>query len=258
MVAGIDKTAIVEKGAELGEDVSVGPYTVIRGDVKIGDRCEIGSCVLIEGNTEMGDGNRIFHGASIGTEPQDLKYLGEKTYLKIGSNNTIREFVTVNLATGEGDVTLIGDNCLLMAYVHIAHNCVVGNNVVLANSVNLAGHVTVHDYAIIGGLVPVHQFVSIGAHAFIGGGSRIPKDIPPFFKFAGNPPRVSGLNSVGLERRGFTIEQRTLLKKAYRYLYRSELNVTQAVEKIRSELEQTPEIVMLTDFICNSRRGLTR
>ncbi len=258
MTTEVHATAVINPGTRLGDNVTVGPYSIIGENVRIGDDCQIGSSVLIDGHTTLGRGNRIFHGASLGTEPQDLKYAGERTYVRIGDNNIIREYVTINSATGEGEATVVGNRCMLMAYVHIAHNCIIGDNVILANAVNLAGHVTVYDYAIIGGMVPVHQFVSIGAHSFIGGGSRIPKDIPPFFKFAGNPPKVSGLNSVGLERRGFTLHQRTLLKKAYRYLYRSELNVSQAVERIKNELEQTPEIEMLTDFICKSKRGLTR
>ncbi|MBN2071338.1 MAG: acyl-ACP--UDP-N-acetylglucosamine O-acyltransferase [Candidatus Krumholzibacteriota bacterium] len=254
----IHDSAIIHKDARIGDKVEVGPFSVIGKDVSIGDGTKVGSNVLIEGHTSIGSGNTIFHGAAIGAPPQDLKFGGEKSHVRIGNDNVIREFVTINAAVGEGESTLVGDNCLLMAYVHIAHNCVIGNRVILSNAVNLAGHVTVNDWAIIGGMVPVHQFVSIGAHAFIGGGSRIPKDIPPYFKFAGNPPKVSGLNSVGLERRGFSLETRALLKKAYVYLYRSELNVTQAAEKIKEELDQTEEIRTLLEFICNSRRGLTK
>lgn len=242
----------------MGDNVSIGPYSVIGEHVQIGDGCRIGSSVLIDGNTVMGRKNRVFHGASIGTIPQDLKYRGAKSFLTIGDNNTIREYVTINLATDEGERTYIGNNNLLMAYVHVAHNCWIGDNVILANSVNLAGHVTIYDYAIVGGIVPVHQFVSIGAHSIIGGGSRIPKDIPPFIKVAGNPPKVGGLNSVGLKRRGFTTEQRALLKRAFCILYRDDLNVTQAVEKIKGELPQTPEIEMLVDFIRKSKRGITK
>lgn len=258
MLTEIHDTAIVHPGTRLGDNVSIGPYSVIGEHVQIGDGCRIGSSVLIDGNTVMGRKNRVFHGASIGTIPQDLKYRGAKSFLTIGDNNTIREYVTINLATDEGERTYIGNNNLLMAYVHVAHNCWIGDNVILANSVNLAGHVTIYDYAIVGGIVPVHQFVSIGAHSIIGGGSRIPKDIPPFIKVAGNPPKVGGLNSVGLKRRGFTTEQRALLKRAFCILYRDDLNVTQAVEKIKGELPQTPEIEMLVDFIRKSKRGITK
>lgn len=212
----------------------------------------------MEGHTTIGRNNRIFHGASIGSIPQDLKYEGAKSYVRVGDNNILREYVTVNSATGTGESTVIGNDNLLMAYVHIAHNCRIGNNVILANAVNLAGHVNVHDYAIVGGIVPVHQFVSIGAHSFIGGGSRIPKDIPPFIKVAGNPPRVGGMNSIGLKRRNFTIEQRVQIKKAFCFLYRSDLNVSQALEKIENELQMTPEIKMIVDFVRNSKRGITK
>jgi UDP-N-acetylglucosamine acyltransferase len=254
----IHETAIIDHGAELGSRVTVGPYAVIGEHVTIGEDTTIGSSVLVDGYTRIGRNNRIFHGASIGTSPQDLKYRGATSYVQIGDNNIIREFVTVNSATGEGESTVIGNENLLMAYVHIAHNCRICNNVILANAVNLGGHVTVHDYAIVGGVVPVHQFVSIGAHAIIGGGSRIPKDVPPFIKVAGNPPRVGGVNVIGLRRRNFTIEQRVLIKKAFFILYRSDLNVTQAVDRIERELPATPEIRMIVDFIRSSERGITK
>ena len=258
MLAEIHDTAIVHSGASIGRGVSIGPYSIIGEDVKIGDGCSIGSCVRIEGKTTFGKNNRVFHGAAIGSIPQDLKYRGADSFVTIGDDNVFREFVTINVATDEGESTVIGDKNLLMAYVHVAHNCIIGDNVILANSVNLAGHVIVQDYAIIGGVVPVHQFVTIGSHSFIGGGSRVPKDILPYVKVAGNPPRVGGINSVGLKRRGFTTEQIVQIKRAYRYIYRSGLNVTQALEKIERELSDTPEIKTLIEFIHNSRRGITK
>jgi len=254
----IHDTAIVDKSARIDSGVSIGPYSIIGKGVEVGKDTSIGSCVLVEGNTEIGSNNEIFHGASIGTPPQDLKYSGEKSYVKIGNNNTIREYVTINSATEEGGTTFVGNNCLLMAYVHVAHNCRLADNVILANAVNLAGHVELHDYVIIGGIVPVHQFVTIGAHAFVGGGSRISKDVPPFIKVAGNPPRVSGINSVGLQRRGFTSKQREVIKRAYNILFRQGLNVSQAVEKMKSELASTTETRMIIDFIVNCRRGITK
>jgi UDP-N-acetylglucosamine acyltransferase len=254
----IHPTAIIHPGARLGENVSVGPYSIIGGGVVIGDGCRIASAVLIDGETTLGTDNRVFHGAVIGSVCQDLKYRGERTFVRIGDGTTIREFVTVNSATGEGESTIIGSNVLLMAYVHIAHNCHIGDNVILANAVNLAGHVHVHDFASIGGVTPVHQFVEIGEHAFVGGGSRIPQDVPPFVKVAGNPARVAGLNGIGLTRRGFTAEQRSLLKKAYVLLFRSGLNVSQALERIDAELPRTDEISMLVDFIRASKRGIIR
>ena len=254
----IHETAIVHPGAQIGEGSSIGPYSIIGEHVKLGRNCHVGSSVLIEGRTSLGENNRIFHGAALGTIPQDLKYGGAESYVKIGDNNIMREYVTINCATDEGESTLIGNDNLLMAYVHVAHNCLLGDHVILANSVNLAGHVIIQDYAIIGGVVPVHQFVTVGAHSFIGGGSRIPKDIPPFVKVAGNPPRIGGINIVGLQRRGFTNEQISQIKQAYKYLYRSDLNVSQALELIEKELPRTPEVMMLVDFINESRRGITK
>ena len=258
MPRNIHPTAIVHPKAELAQNVAVGPYSVIGEKVTIGEGCRIESSVLIDGETTLGKNNRIFHGAAIGNVCQDLKYRGERAFVRIGDGNTIREFVTMNSATGEGESTVVGTGTLIMAYVHIAHNCVIGDNVVLANAVNLAGHVRVHDCAAIGGLTPVHQFVEIGQYAFIGGGSRIPQDVPPFLKVAGNPTRVWGLNTVGLARRGYTAEQRGLLKKAYVILYRSGLNVTQALDRISADLPRTDEIVMFVDFIRNSKRGIIK
>ena len=258
MPAEIHDTAIVHPNAQIGDGTSIGPYSIIGEDVKLGENCRIGSSVLVEGRTTLGENNRVFHGAAIGTVPQDLKYDGALSYVKIGDDNVIREYVTINCATDEGESTLIGNGNLLMAYVHVAHNCLLGDHIILANSVNLAGHVIIQDFAIIGGVVPVHQFVTIGAHSFIGGGSRIPKDIPPFVKVAGNPPRIGGINTVGLQRRGFTNEQISQIKQAYKYLYRSDLNVSQAMELIEKELPRTPEVMMLVDFINESRRGITK
>ena len=249
--------AIVHDGAELGENVTIGPYSVISPKAKIGDGTTVGSNVLIEGNTTIGAGNTIFHGAVLGTPPQDLKYRGAKTFVKIGDNNMIREYATVNAATNEGDATVIGSGCLMMAYSHVAHDCIIGDNVILANAVNLAGHVTIHDHAILGGMVPVHQFVRIGMHSFVGGGCRVAKDVLPYVKIAGTPVKVSGLNTVGLKRRGFEDSQLEKIKAAYRLIYRSGLNVTQAIERIEIEVEPSEEIEILLDFIRGSQRGIT-
>ena len=254
----IHPSATVHPKAELAADVSIGPYSIIGAKVKIGEGCRIGSCVLIDGETTIGKNNQVFHGAAIGNVCQDLKYRGERAFVRIGDNNTIREYVTVNTATGEGESTIVGNGILLMAYVHLGHNCVIGDGVILANAVNLAGHVRVHDCASIGGLTPVHQFVEIGRHAFVGGGSRIPQDVPPFLKIAGNPARVWGLNTIGLARRGYSAEQRRLLKRAYVILFRSGLNVTQALERIDGELPRTDEIAVFVDFIRNSKRGIIK
>jgi UDP-N-acetylglucosamine acyltransferase len=249
--------AIVHAGAELGEDVTIGPYSVIGPDVKIGDGTSVASNVLIDGSTTIGTGNTIFHGAVLGTPPQDLKYRGARTFVRIGDNNLIREYATVNAATNEGDVTIVGSGCLMMAYSHVAHDCIIGDNVILANAVNLAGHVTIHDYAILGGMVPVHQFVRIGVHSFVGGGCRVAKDVLPYVKIAGTPVKVSGLNTVGLKRRGFEDSQLERIKAAYRLIYRSGLNVSQAIERIEIEIEPSEEIETLLDFIRGSQRGIT-
>jgi len=254
----IDSTAIVAPGAKLGSGVRVGHYAIIGDNVVVGDRTVIGPHAVLDGWTEIGADCRIHAGAVIGNEPQDLKYAGAKSWVRIGRRNVIREYVTIHRATEEGGETTIGDDNLLMAYVHVAHNCRIGNGVILANAVMLAGHVAIEDAAIIGGMTPIHQFVRIGRHSFIGGGSRIPQDIPPFVRCAGNPLRVAGLNSVGLARRGFSAEVVAELKRAYRTVYRSELNVTQALEKARAELKPFPEVTAFIDFIAASERGITK
>ncbi len=253
----VHPTAIVDSGARLAEDVVVGPYCMVSGDVEMGSGTVLDSCVLVEGPTRIGKDCRIHHCAVVGSPPQDLKYKGASSSLVIGDSNTIREFVTLNRATAEGEETKLGSNNLLMAYVHVAHNCVIGDNVILANAVNLAGHVDVEDYAIVGGVTPVHQFVRIGRHAFIGGGSRVPKDVPPFVRAAGNPLRVVGLNSVGLLRRGFPQDVRLELKRLHRIFYRSGLNTSQAIEKAGTELRDIPEVKCFLDFVTQSERGIS-
>ena len=252
----IHATAVVHARAELGEGVVVGPYSVIGPEVVVGAGTQIGAHVVLEGRTILGRDNRVLHGAALGGVPQDLKYRGERTYLRIGDGNTIREFATLNVACIDGESTAVGNGCLLMAYVHVAHNCRIGSGVILANAVNLAGHVEVEDFATIGGLTPVHQFVRIGAYAFIGGGSRVPKDVPPFVRAAGNPLQIVGLNSVGLERHGFDADRRLLLKRAYRILFRSNLNVSQALVRLRQEFGSDDDVRTLIDFIERSARGI--
>jgi UDP-N-acetylglucosamine acyltransferase len=245
----------IHPSAQLGRDVTVGPYSIIGEHVVIGDRTNVGSHVVIEGWTEIGADNEIHHFAVIGTPPQDLKWEGAKSHVRIGRRNTIREFATVNRATGEGEETRIGDENLIMAYVHVAHNCVIENGTILANAVNLAGHVMIEEKAIIGGVTPVHQFVRVGRHSMIGGGSRVPKDMPPYLLGAGNPLRIAGINQVGLERRGFPEESMGALKEAFRLLYRSSLNRTQALERIRREVAPCSEVEHLVRFIGESERG---
>ena len=253
----IHPTAVVHPRAELDADVVVGPYACIGADVAVGGGTWIGAHVVLEGRTSIGRHNKIFHGAVVGAVPQDLKYRGEPTMVRIGDGNTIREYATIHLACIEGEATRVGDDCLLMAYSHVAHNCRLGDGVILANSVNLAGHVEVHDHAIVGGVTPVHQFVRIGAHSIIGGGFRVPKDVPPFARCGGYPLRVVGLNTVGLERHGFDEDRRAVLKRAYRILFRSGLNVGQAVERLRAEFGADDDVRTLIDFIATSERGIT-
>lgn len=253
----IHDTASVHPKAQVDEDVVIGPYSVIGPGVTIGRGTWIGAHVVVDGRTTIGRDNRVFHGAVLGTPPQDLKYRGEETYLRIGDSNTIREYATINVACIEGESTVVGDHCLLMAYVHVAHNCHLGSGVILANSVNLAGHVEIHDHAILGGVTPVHQFVRIGTYTIIGGGSRVPKDVAPFIKAAGNPLVLAGLNTLGLERHGFDEERRTNLKKAYRVLFRSGLNVTQALAALRAEFGADEDVQTLIRFVETSERGIS-
>lgn len=254
----IHPTAIVDLKAEIGEGVKIGPYSIIEEGVAIRDGSHIGSHVLIAQGTRIGKGCRIYHGAVLGTSPQHLEYQGERTTLEIGDRTIIREFCTLHRATTHRWKTVIGSDCYLMAYVHIAHDCMIGNGVIMANAVNLGGHIEVDDYANIGGMVPVHQFVRIGCHSLVGGGCRVPKDVPPYVRVAREPIRVSGLNVVGLQRRGFPEETIQQLKRAYRILFRSQLNISQAMAKIEEELDSTEEIRKILEFIRHSERGIIR
>ncbi len=256
--ARVHETAIVHPSVRLGDGVDVGPFCIVGEDVELGARCRLDSHVRIDGPLKAGTDNRFHHGAAIGGVPQDLKYSGARSAVRIGNGNVFREFVTVNRATDEGDETILGDRNLLMAYVHVAHDCILKNDVILANAVNLAGHIVIEDHAIVGGMTPVHQFVRIGSYAIVGGGSRLSKDMPPYLKAAGNPMRVVGPNSVGLARHGFDQETRRALKDAYRILYRSSLNVTQAVTRIRGQFPDSPHISHLLEFIGHSARGIVR
>ncbi|CUH94534.1 Acyl-[acyl-carrier-protein]-UDP-N-acetylglucosamine O-acyltransferase [Propionispora sp. 2/2-37] len=254
----IHETAVIHPGARLGKDVEIGPYAVIGENVLIGDGTVIGAHAVIDGWTSIGKNCVIFHSASIGTEPQDLKFAGEKSYVFIGDNTKIREFATVNRATGENEETRVGSNCLLMAYTHVAHNCVVGNNVIMSNAATLAGHVTVEDRAVIGGLSGVHQFVKIGRNAMIGGASKVVQDVPPYVTVDGHPAKVSGLNNVGMSRAGIGLLARRNLKKAYKLLYRSGLSLDQAIAVMEQELESCEEIEHFMRFLRNAERGICR
>lgn len=255
-LADVHVTAVVDPTAELGPGVVVGPYAVIGPNVVIGEGTKIGPHVLIERDTIIGSGCQIHKGAALGGDPQDLKYRGEHTLLVIGDRTVIREYATLNRGTAAHGKTEVGSDCLLMAYTHVAHDCIIGNHVILSNAVNMGGHVVIEDWAIVGGVTPIHQFVRIGQHAFVGGGSRVSKDIPPFVKAAGNPVALYGLNSVGLERRGFSEEVRRELKRAYRLLFGSSLNVSQARERAAVELTLYPEVEALLHFIAQSERGV--
>ncbi|NPV37123.1 MAG: acyl-ACP--UDP-N-acetylglucosamine O-acyltransferase [Bacteroidales bacterium] len=235
--------------AHIGENVEVGPFTHIYGDVEIGDGTWIGSNVTIMDGARIGKNCRIFPGAVISAIPQDLKFAGEKTTVKVGDNTTIREFVTLNRGTKARGETTIGCNCLLMAYVHVAHDCVIGNNVILANTVNLAGHIEIDDWAIVGGMTAVHQFSKIGAHSMISGGSLVRKDVPPYIKAAREPLSYAGVNSIGLRRRGFSAEQIAVIQQIYRILYLQGHIVSKAVKIIEETIPECPERDHVLRFI---------
>jgi len=254
----IDKTAVVSPSAVLEDGVFIGPYCVIGPNVKICAGARLMSHIVIDGYTTIGASCSIFPFASIGTQTQDLKYKGGKTFVEIGEGTTLREYVTVNSGTEEGEVTKVGKKCHVMAYCHVAHGCKVGNEVIMANCATLAGYVTVEDMAVIGGLAAVHQFVRIGKMCMIGGCSKITQDCPPFMLVDGNPVSVHGPNSVGLKRRGINENAQRLIKEAYKILYRQNLSVSQAVEKIKAELSLCEEIEYLLKFIELSQRGIIK
>ncbi|HKK20494.1 MAG TPA: acyl-ACP--UDP-N-acetylglucosamine O-acyltransferase [candidate division Zixibacteria bacterium] len=257
-MSNIHPTAVVSPKAELDPTVKVGPYTIIEDDVTIGKGTEIVSSSRIAAGAVLGENVRVFHGAVIGTIPQDLKFGGEKTRVVIGDGTTIREYATINRGTAAHGESSIGKNCFLMAYSHVAHDCIIGDNVIMANSVNLAGHIEVGDYAILGGVLPVHQFVKIGAHAMIGGGYRVQQDVCPYALVAGYPLKVVGINAIGLKRRGFKLETVRTLERVFKILFFSKLNTTQAVERIHSEMEIIPEVQEILSFLDRSNRGIVK
>jgi UDP-N-acetylglucosamine acyltransferase len=250
--------AYVNPQAKVANNVVIEPFVTIDKNVVVEEGTWIGSNVTIMEGARIGKNCRIFPGAVISAIPQDLKFAGEDTIVKIGNNVTIREYVTINRGTKASYETVIGDNTLLMAYVHIAHDCVIGNNVVLANATNLAGHITIDDWAIVGGMVAVHQFVHIGAHSMVSGGSLVRKDIPPYAKAAREPLSYVGVNSIGLRRRGFTADQIVHLQDIYRIIYLKGYNVSQAIEIIEADVPITPERDEILSFIANSSRGIMK
>jgi len=254
----VDSLSYVAPGAKVANDVVIGPFCWIGPNVTLESGVVLDSHVRVEGHTTLGAGVHVHAGAVLGGPPQDLKFRGVTSYLTVGPRTVVRECATANVPTDEGETTRIGADCLVMAYAHIAHNTVVGDKVILANGVQLAGYVTVEDWAIVGGLVPVHQFVKIGAHCMIGGGCRVPQDVLPYTRAAGQPLKPIGLNLVGLQRRGFSDETITALKQAYRILLRSGLRVEDACAKIKETVPGSPEVDHFVAFAASSQRGLTR
>ncbi len=254
----IQPLAYIARDAKLAENVKVDPYTVIHGNVTIGAGTWIASNVTIMEGTRIGKNCRVFPGAVLGAVPQDLKFGGEKTTAEIGDNCTIREFVTINRGTKDRGATKVGNNCLIMAYTHIAHDCEIGDNCVLSNSTQMAGHVTVGDWAVIGGVSAIHQFTKIGEHAFIAGGSLVGKDVPPYIKAGRTPLSYAGVNSIGLKRRGFNNEQINQILDIYRIIYNRNLNISQALEFIEQEIDISDERDEIITFIRESGRGIIK
>ncbi|HTZ53884.1 MAG TPA: acyl-ACP--UDP-N-acetylglucosamine O-acyltransferase [Candidatus Acidoferrum sp.] len=254
----IHPTAIVHPNADIARGVDIGPYCLVGENVTIGKGTLLQAHVVVNGWTTIGEDCEIYPFATIGATSQDRKYSGERAFTKIGNRTVLREYVSVQRATGEDQVTQVGDDCLLLAYVHIAHNCVLGNNVTMSNLAQFAGHVEVADFATIGGQAGVHQFTRIGRYAMVGGASKITKDVPPFFLIEGNPAEPYGLNSVGLRRAGFTVEERNEIKKFYKILYNPKLNVSQAVEAMKAEASSDPGRELIAFLEAPSQRGILK
>lgn len=255
----IHQTAIVDSKAEIDSNVEIGPYSIIGKNVCIGSGTTIKSHVVIDSYVEIGSNCHIFQYAAIGAVPQSLKFEGEETHVKIGKGTIIREFVTIHRGTKfGGGITEVGEENLLMAYTHVAHDCKIGDKVVMSNNTTLAGHITIGNYATVGGLVAIHQFVRIGDYAFIGGKSAVVKDIPPYVMVAGDRAKLHGLNTVGIKRHGFSQDTLLALKKTYRIIFRIGLTLNEAIERVKAEVEQIPEVVYFIDFIQSSQRGVTR
>jgi len=254
-ISRIHPTALIDSSAEIGEGVEIGAHAIVGEGCKVGDGCVIAPRAILERNVILGCGVKVGVGTVLGGDPQDLKYKGEHTTVEIGDGTTIREYTTINRGTTQSYKTTVGKGCFLMSYVHLAHDCHVGDGVIISNGTQLAGHVTIDEKAILSGLVAVHQFATIGRYCFIGGCSRVAKDVPPYVKAVGNPIKLYGLNTVGLERNGFPEEVRRELKRAYRLFFKSELNLSQARERAVAELHQYPEIGEFLAFFDRSDRG---
>ena len=256
MTARIHPSALVDSSAELGTDVDIGPWAIVGPNCVVGDGTTVAARATLERNVKLGRAVRIGSGAILGGDPQDLKYRGEETWVEIGDETSVREYATINRGTAHSITTSVGKNCFLMSYVHLAHDCHIGDNVIISNGTQLAGHVTVDDKATISGLCAVHQFARIGRHSFIGGCSRVAQDVPPFVRAVGNPIKLFGLNSVGLQRAGFDPAVLAELKRAYRYCFRSDLNLSQGVERARAEVADLSEVRQFLAFIEASQRGV--
>ncbi len=255
----IHETAIIDSTAWVDENVKIGPYTVIGANVSIGSGTVIASHVTINGTTSIGKNNRIYQFSSIGEDPQDKKYAGEKSYLEIGDNNEIREFTTIHRGTTQDkNITIIGHNNLLMAYTHVAHDCVIADEVILANAASLGGHVHIGHNVILGGFSIVHQFCHLGEHSFSAMGSAITKDVPPYVMVGGRPTKPHGINTVGLERRGFSPDAILKIKRAYKLLYKSGLKLSDATDQLKEAAKEQPELNVMVDFIGNSSRSILR
>lgn len=254
----ISKLADIHAETTIGSNVTIDAFAVIQKGVVIGDGSHIMSHAIIMDNSTLGKGCKVFPGAVIGATPQDLKYEGEKTTVEIGDNTTVRECATINKGTKDKWKTVVGSNCLLMAYSHIAHDCIIGNNVILANSVQLAGHVTVGDYAILGGLAAAIQFTRIGAHTYISGHTEIRKDVPPFIRAGRNPLSYVGVNSVGLQRRGYTSEKINNILDIYRHMYSKGMNISQAIDQVENLFPESQEMIDIVSFIRDSKKGILR
>jgi len=248
----------ISKKAKIGNNLTIKSFSIIEDDVEIGDNVEIASNVLIANGARIASNVKIHHGAAVSTNPQDLKFGGEVTTLEIGEGTVIREFTTLNRATNHSKRTVIGKNCFIMAYAHVAHDCRIGDNVIIANSVQMGGHVSIDDFAVLGGGVVIHQFSKIGERVMIGGGFRVVKDVPHYILAGGYPMKYEGLNVIGLKRKGFSDEQIGTIKKAYNEIYTSGLNFGDAVKSIRNTFEMTPEITKIVEFIETSERGILR
>jgi len=258
-MADIHPTSIVGSSANIGNNVEIGAFAIVEDGAVVGNNCVIGPHALVTRWARIGNDVKIHNGAVVGTDPQDLKFEGEDTTLEVGDRTVVREFATLNRGTNASGKTTIGSDCLIMAYAHVAHDCHLGNHVIQANSVNMGGHVEIGDWVILGGMAAIHQFVRIGDHAMVGGGWRVPSDVPPFVSAAGEPLTYKGVNAIGLKRRGFSPETLHTIQDAYRLIYRKGLNISQALENIKNEVEQIPEVQEIVSFIeARELRGLMK